>query len=252
MIMKKTVYLMLVICFSFSCNSENAPDCIQSVGNIVRQEKAVPDFSRIFVNEGIHLVVKQGVAYTVEIESGKNLINDIDVKVVEGRLLLTNNNTCNLFRSYENTTAYVTAPNLTEIRSSTQFDVRSEGILAYEDLTIISEDFLDTSSQSVGNFYLNLKCNKFRVIFNNLSNAFLEGSVTNADIEFQSGNGRFEAENLIINNAEVFHRGTNDMILNIADALEGDIFSTGNVISISRPPQVSVTEHYRGRLIFRD
>ncbi|WP_340200193.1 head GIN domain-containing protein [Ascidiimonas sp. W6] len=250
--MKKTVYFILIIGMLFSCDNESVPNCFKSVGKTVQQEREVVTFSKILVNEGISLIIKQGNEYTVIIESGENLINDIQVKIEEGRLILTNNNNCNFFRSYENTTAFVTVPNLTEIRSSTQFDIHSEGVLNFENLTIISEDFLDTSLQSVGNFYLNIQCRNLKVVFNNLSNAFIEGTVEEVDIEFQSGNGRFEAENLIIDNAAVFHRGTNDIILNTTNSLIGDIFSTGNIISVTRPDQVEVIEHYRGRLIYKD
>ena len=90
------------------------------------------------------------------------------------------------------------------------------------------------------------------MIFNNLSNAFLEGTVIDADIEFQSGNGRLEGENLVIENAIVFHRGTNDIIINVTNTLQGEIVSTGNVVVVSTPNQVAVSELYRGRLIFRD
>ena len=250
--MKKLTCLLLIVCLYASCNSENAPDCLQTTGSIVQQTKEVPQFSKIRVNEGIHLVVKQGTTYEVQIQSGKNLINDIEAKVVDDRLILSNNNTCNLFRSYENTTAFVTVPNLIEIRSSTQFDVRSDGVLNFADFTIISEDFADTTAQSVGNFYLNLNCDEFRLVFNNLSNAFMEGTVGEASIEFESGNGRFEGENLLIENATIFHRGTNDIIINVTNSLQGDIVSTGNIIVVSTPNQVAVSELYRGRLIFRD
>lgn len=250
--MKRTVSLILIIWLCFSCDNENAPDCFKSAGSIVKREVSIPSFSRILVNEGIELIIKQGADYRVEIESGKNLINEIDAKVVNERLILSNNTKCNLFRSYGNTVAYVTVPQLTEIRSSTQFDIRSDGVLDFERLTIISEDYQETSAQSVGDFYLNLRCESFRLVFNNLSNAFIEGNITEASVEFESGNGRFEGENLIIDRVNVFHRGTNDMILNVANSLQGDIFSTGNVISVTRPPEVAVTEHYRGKLIFRD
>jgi len=34
------------------------------------------------------------------------------------------------------------------------------------------------------------------------------------------------------------------------DMLEGDIYSTGNVIAVNEPPVVDVTAHYKGKLIF--
>jgi len=249
--MKKLFYsLILILCFS--CDSENAPDCFQTAGRIITEERQVPEFSRILVNEGIELIVKQDTEYTVRVETGENLMNDVEVKVEEGRLLLTDDNICNFVRDYGITTIYVTAPNLTEIRSSTQFDVRSDGVLRYPNLLIISEDFLNRSLQSVGNFDLEIDTEAFRLVFNNLSNCFIKGRSQSLDLQFQSGNGRFEGADLLVENANIFHRGTNDMIVQVSNRITGDIFGTGNIVLVNRPLEIEVIEHYRGRLIIRE
>ncbi|WP_340065569.1 head GIN domain-containing protein [Ascidiimonas aurantiaca] len=249
--MKKLFYsLVLVLCFS--CDSENAPDCFQTAGPIITEQRQVPEFSRILVNEGIELIVKQDTEYTVKVETGENLMNDIDVKVEEGRLLLTDNNICNFVRDYGITTIYVTAPDLKEIRSSTQFDVRSDGVLSYPEFSVISEDFLNRSLQSVGNFYLEIDTETFRLVFNNLSNCFIKGKSQSINLQFQSGNGRFEGADLVAENATIFHRGTNDMIIQVNNKVAGNIFGTGNIVLVKKPLEIEVIEHYRGRLIIRE
>src|SRR5690606_14625748 len=109
----------------------------------------------------------------VIIETGKNLLNDVEAEVVDGQLILTDNNSCNYVRGYGITKVYVTSPNITEIRSSTQYDISSGGVLTYSSLTILSEDFNAPDTFTNGNFYLQIDNDTFSVVFNNLSNAYI-------------------------------------------------------------------------------
>ncbi|MBC9796191.1 head GIN domain-containing protein [Sinomicrobium weinanense] len=248
--MKTNIYIILVI-FLFACDSENAGDCLKTAGSTVQKKVETEVFSRILVNEGVAMVLKEAEEYSVVIESGKNLLNDIRAEVLEGQLTLSNDATCNFFRDYDGTTIYVTAPNITEIRSSTQLDIRSEGVLTYPDIRIVSENY-GSDYQNVGNFYLNIENNSFRLVFNNLSNCYLEGSTKKMNLFLAAGNSRIEAAGFQADEVEIYHRSSNDIIVNPIQAIRGDIYSTGNVISVNRPPMVEVMEHYKGELRFEE
>src|SRR5690606_28900436 len=167
--MKKLLYILTVLII-FACDSEDANDCWQKSGDIINREVETEPFTKILVNENIEMILKEGPGQKIVVETGENLLNDIVVEVIEGELILTNNNSCNYVRDYTSTKIYVTAPNITEIRSSTQFDISSDGVLMYPDLLIVSENFNYPESQTTGNFYLEINNNSFRVLFNNLSN----------------------------------------------------------------------------------
>ena len=98
-------------------------------------------------------------------------------------------------------------------------------------------------------FYQNvvLACN-FQI--SNFGDAKSKLSFDNFSIEPMIMPDRFEGENLIAQNVSVFHRGTNDMIVNPQQSITGSILSTGNVISVNQPPIVDVEEVFNGRLIF--
>jgi len=66
---------------------------------------------------------------------------------------------------------------------------------------------------------------------------------------FFSGIGRFEGRNLVAQKVEIYHRGSNDIIVNPIQELKGDLYGTGNLISINTPPVLEVVRHYQGRLI---
>ena len=247
--MKKLVYILISV-FILACDSENAGDCFQTTGAIVQQEVVVASFSKILVNRDIELIIKEGAEQKVVIETGKNLLNDVEAVVQDGKLILTDNNTCNYVRGYGITKVYVTSPNITEIRSSTQQDIKSDGILTYPSLTILSEDLNMPDTFTNGNFYLEINNQAFSVVFNSLSNCFVSGETNNLNVTFASGLSRFEGENLVAQNVNIWHRSSNDMVLNPQQSITGRISGTGNVICVNQPPTVTVEEQYKGRLIF--
>jgi len=247
--MKRIVYI-LIVAVIFSCNSEDANDCFQKAGGIVQQEVVVQNFERILVNRDVELILKEGTDVQVIIETGENLINDVEAIVVGDELRLTDYNTCNYVREYGITKVYVTAPNIKEIRSSTQYDISSDGILNYSNLKLFSEDSNVSGTFTVGDFRLNINSTQLNITANNMSSFYISGQVENAFIGFYSGAGRFEGANLIAQKINVYHRGSNDMIVNPQQRLIGQLLGTGDLISLNMPAIVEVEQIYTGQLIF--
>ncbi len=249
--MKNIIYIIAIV-LCVSCNKENAWNCIQTEGNTVQIQVEVPSFETVLVNRDIELIITEGPEYQITIESGENLINDIEAKVIGNQLQLTDNNTCNYVRDYGITKVFVSAPNIIQIRNSSQYEVSSQGLLNYPSLRLISEDFIEPDSFTVGDFRLQVNSTSIQIVSNNISSYYLTGQTENLNVGFFAGAGRFEGENLIAQNVNVFHRGTNDMIVNPQLSLTGELKSTGDLISVIQPPNVSVEQLYTGQLIFLD
>lgn len=233
-----------------SCNAKVMPDCLQNAGPIIQMEVHVPSFSRIVVFERVQLILKHAPVQRIIIETGKYLRDDIIVTVDDDQLILRNNNGCNISRDYGITKIYVSAPNITEIRSSTGLPILSDGILNYPDLALNSEDFgAEGKYQTNGDFKLEINCTNLKITNNNLSHMFLNGTVENLTLGFYAGNSRFEGRHLIAQNIHIFQRSSNDMILNPQVSITGEIRSTGNVILVNEPPLVDIKAFYTGRLI---
>ena len=245
-------FMGLLLCF-ISCNSENAPDCLQSAGEIVREEILVPEFSKITVFEKVALVLKQGDIQKVELETGQNLWEEISVAVEGDRLVLRNENGCNLFREYGLTTVYVTSPNITEIRSSTGLPIKSDGILSFPSLSLLSESFVVPEAETTdGEFDLNLNTGNLSIVVNGIAFFKLEGATQNLNLTIAAGDSRVESQDLISQNVSINHRGSNDILVNPQESISGVIRGYGDVISFNRPSNVSVEEIFNGRLVFRD
>lgn len=247
------VLFAFVLPIALSCNGEDVPDCFQNSGDLVRVQVDVPQFSQITVFENLNLVLKQGNGQKVEIESGEFLINEIFARVEGDRLLLRNENGCNLFRDHGLSTIYVTSPNIVEIRSSTGLSVSSDGALDYPNLSLVSESFNNPETQTTdGSFDLEVGSETLRIVANGIAFFQLRGATNNFAVDIAAGDSHVEAEALLAENVILDHRGSNDVFVNPRQRISGVIRGTGDVISLNRPLQVEVEELFNGRLIFRD
>ncbi|QWX84164.1 DUF2807 domain-containing protein [Cellulophaga sp. HaHaR_3_176] len=245
--------LILLVLTLLSCASEKASDCFQKSGDLIREEVFLEEFTRIIAFEGIKVVIKQSDDYKVEIETGEYLRNDITAEVIDNRLELRNENKCNFVRDFELTTIYVSAPNISEIRSSTGFLIKSDGILNYPILNLISEDFFEPEAETTdGDFDIEVNATTLNIVSNGIASFKLKGAAENFNITFASGDSRLEGKELVANNIYVNHRASNDMVINPQVSLKGKLTSTGDVISYNIPAVIEVEELYKGKLIFKD
>lgn len=247
---KYLVFLVLIMIFN-SC--ENPTDCVESTGTIITKEIAVLPFKRIKVYRGIEVVVTQGDEYKVTIEAGENFIDNVEVKQNDDQLIFKDETSCNWVRSYGRIKIHVTTPTLEEIYSKTDRKISSNGVLTYPILRLraLDKDGDGEKGAGTGDFYFQINNGQLVIENNNVSRYFISGQTQEALLNFYFGDGRIEAENLAAQTIHVFHRGSNDMIVNPIMTLDGDLYSTGNLISKNVPVNPhNVVRHYIGRLIF--
>ena len=247
--MKKIVLNIVVCCcmvLATSCGISE--DCFKGNGNQVIQLFPLENFTKIKVYDGVGLVIKEGTNYEVKVITSDNILENLEVKLQGNMLVVKDNSTCNIARDYGLTTVYVTAPNITEIHSKTDQDIRSDGVLNYSDLKLISIDLSDGAG--TGDFRLSLNTIHLYVESNNVSNFYLTGQSQNLHVFFSWGNGIFYGENLIVNIITIYHRGSNNIFLFPINSIEGNIYATGNVVLKNNPiVSPNVIQHFTGRLI---
>ena len=248
--MKKIILLLSVLITFVSC--EKPSECVESTGDMTSRTVAVSPFTRIKAYRGIAIEITQGPDYSLRIESGKNLIDNIEVTQVDNQIILKDNTTCNWLRDYGQTTIYITAPNIEEIYSKTDRDIRSNGVLTYPNLTVRSVDKNGDgeTGAGTGDFYLTVNNTLLDIESNNVSRFYLSGTTTNAVFNFWAGDSRIEGENLSVQNISVYHRGSNDMIVKPIQQITGTMVSTGNIILKNNPPIVNVQQLYQGHIIY--
>lgn len=244
--MRKLIFI-LGLFFCIGCSS--VEDCFQNAGSETETMVEVPFFNKINVQPGVGLVLKQSNEQLVTIKTGSHILETVTFEVMDETLFLKQNSDCFWNQPYGKTTVEVTIPNLIQLQSTTEQDVRSDGILNFEDFTIIA--FEEGTAASSGNFYLKLNTQNFRIESNTIASFFLEGTTNFLGINYYAGDGRCEAADLIAQEVSVFHRSTNDIIVNPRAVLMGNLYSTGNLITKFEPAIIEVNTFFSGQLLFQ-
>lgn len=251
--MRIHIYLIL-LAIIFGCNSENAPDCFQTAGNMIEEVYEVEDFNQIIVWDRVKLVLVEGPENRVMVRTGENLLNEIRVRVEDSILKVSDRNSCNFVRELdEGTTVFVTAlADSLYVRNSSGLAVENIGRIKNIRLELISEDREEEDKFHIdGDFNLtNLDVSTVVVNANGLSTFRLSGRSNNGIFGLFDGDARIEAENLEVGAIQVFHRSTNNIICYPTESIRGTIVSVGDVIAKNQPPFVEVEELYSGKLIF--
>ncbi len=250
--MKKIAYILIIL-LAISCNSDKGWDCFKSAGNIVTRNFEVGSFSKIRIEGEVALNIKQSEIQTITVESCENLFSNISVTVEGETLVIKDLNKCNLVRDYGLTVANVSVSNLTEIRNSSSFDVKSDGILNFPTLALVSNTTggIDDVRKG-GDFYLNVVCENFSVSANGQSIFYITGKTQNANILLTDEQPRFNGENFIIEDLTFVQRSANKMIVNPIQSIHGIIYGTGDVVAVHRPQLIEVEQRFTGTLIIQD
>ncbi len=248
--MKKIAVFIGLIAVLLSCSKPG--DCIESSGAETFKNFEVAPFTKIFVNRGIEVILKQGPIYKVTVATGQNLIDDIVVTQDANTLYLKDNTTCNWVREYGQTKVYITAPNVESIYSKTDRNISSDGVVTYPILRFFAFDQESDGFEGAGSgdFYFTINNGQIVIESNNVARFFISGTTTQANFNLYSGDSRIEAQNLVAQNITVFHRGSNDMMVRPIQKIEGKLVSTGNIIVKNNPPINTLQSLYTGQIIY--
>ncbi len=226
-----------------ACDSDNAPDCLKSAGTNVTKVVDLGEFNQLIINDEFNVIITEGSDQMVSLTTGENLIDEVEFSLNGNVLEIKNTIRCKWVRDYDFPILKITHPNLEFIEIVGGSTITSNGILNYSSLSLKSKD-------SNGIIRLSLNCENLTIDNNEITNYFMEGSVINLRILFSSGDSRFEGANLSAINADVSHKSSNDIVVNVSNRLGGSIGSTGDLIYVGEPPtEINVTTDNRGRLI---
>jgi hypothetical protein len=249
-IVKKYTALFCIILLFSTCNDKDVNNCMQTTGTIISKEFLVDSFDKIIVNNGVELFIKESSEQKIVVETGKNLLSDIILTVSDNQLEITDNNDCNFFRDYGVTKVYIYVSNITRIRNSSTYPVNSIGILNFDTLQLISENYL-SDYLNFGDFNLEVNSQTVNIIANGPSNHTIKGFSNKINIYFAGNDPRFNGEDLLVKNAQLFARSTNDILIKASEKVSGNLYSTGDVILLKKPLTINLKAYFTGKVINR-
>ncbi len=250
--MKKCIVFIFGVLFLSGCDSENAHDCIKTDGEIINYTVALPEFNKIRTEDDISVELTSGETQKVTVETGENLVSDLNIFVENEELILQNTNSCNLIRDHNVTLIRITSQNITRIRHGSSATFKSVGTLPYPNLSLQSITGGFSGANKNGDFDLKVNCKNLTVYANGSSGFLISGYATTGRFIFSDEFPQLQGGQLLVDDLIISHTGAAPMVVNPKNSIKGQIKGTGNVISKNRPPVVEVEELYTGRLIFED
>lgn len=238
---------MILIFMQFSCEK----DCMEKVGKEVEQSFEVSYFENITVYNGVELHLLKGEEQSVLVKTRENKLDNIYFKVANNTLEIEADAPCMLSADYDPIVVYITTPELKIMRNAGSYTVFSDNVLQFNELTLISEDFQNTTYYNNGNFKMEVQTQILKIISNGVSNYYINGTTDELQLGFYSGMGKFEGKNLIARNVNFYHRGENTLKIYPTESLTGEFYSVGDIWCYHQPDFVNVTQHYTGKLIYK-
>lgn len=243
-------YCILILVFIAFWGCGLSADCLGSAGETIREEIAIPPFSSIEVHEDIELIVARGDTHKVVVSAGKNIIDNVRVSVVEGRLFLSTDEPCGWQSGNKVTSIYVATPELTEIRSYTQFAVRSEGVLNFDRLTLKSVVLQEPEGVATGEFFLDVDVDRLSIEANEFANFEIKGRADALWLRLVDGTVRAYMPDLVVLDADVYHRSAQHITIRPLMSVKGSLWGTGDLILLNTPEVITVEENYTGKVIY--
>ncbi|WP_299765093.1 head GIN domain-containing protein [uncultured Dokdonia sp.] len=247
-ILTSSLLILTLIC---SCDSEDATDCLQTDGDAITRTIELPFFDKVRTENDMRLEITQGETQQIIVETRENLFNDLVFKVEDDTFIMQNKNGCNLFRDFGRTLVRITVPNLTFIKNSATYEIRSNGTLEFPNVLLesVTTPGLDSPNKT-GDFFLDFQSERIVIVANGMSDFHISGTTEDLSINFSDEFPTLYGEDLIAQDVVVRHVGAAPMIVNPQASITGEIRATGDVIAKNEPPIVNVAELFTGRLLF--
>jgi hypothetical protein len=239
----KFLLLFLIINQFYSCKKENWCDCIKGSGNDLTEERVLKPFDKILIQDKLEVHLLKGNKYGVKLIAGSKVISLIETEIENGKLILSDNNTCDFTRSYKRKVKiYITVPKLINLQHDGSGDVFMDDLFECDTLNY----YLSGS----GNLFLNLNAKTVYGGMHGLGDVFIKGKVISNYI-YASGQGFFNASETYSNEMILTLNTSGKMEVNVLNFLKVDMLSksTGNVYYTGNPSQIITNLKGKGKLI---
>ncbi len=237
------ITLVIVLLIFFSCNKENAPDCIQSAGEFTTVKRSMEEFDSIELRDYVQIELYDTTAYFVEITAPKNLIPDIETELKDHKLRIVNNNTCNFVRSFKKRIIVrIYAPQFDDIQNFGTGDIKSIN-------TLSSSHFKIENRNAAGKIELVLNCDTATLVTHTgVCDIYAKGQ-SDVTYVFNQGVGIIDAQKLLANNAFVNNSSINNVYINTSGYFFALIEFSGNIYYSGIPNHIDQSIRGNGRLI---
>jgi hypothetical protein len=228
------------------CAKEEWDDCFTSVGDIVMDERPVDAFTAIDLSDRFDLVFTPDTVDRLIIEAGQGLLEQIRTEVIDGTLVIRDENTCNWVRRFD-------APMVAHVHCHALKDLVCRGV---GDVTctgpITTSVFEAGTVNANGRISLEVDVDTC-VIGNSTGAANIIVSGIAHQVRLYAGSvGPIDARGLHTTDALISHYGANDIFVRSSNSLGVILMSLGDTYYAGDPPNIWSNIEGSGQLIRLD
>ncbi len=245
--MKKS-YLYILILISLNSCKKTIFNCRLS-GEKITEHIDLRLFDTIEVNPLIKLKITDDANNSIDIKADKEVMPNITYKIVNHKLILTNNTYCTIENNEAVAEISLKANNISTIIANTDKAIYSGNILHYNNLTLISEN-ANIGNNNIADFNLQIQTDTLKIFANGSSIFNIQGSSQYVFVGFYGVNPTFNGKNLQADNIKFYQRSSGDMHLNPLQKITGNLLGYGDVYLYHKPNVINIIKHNRGQVYF--
>ncbi len=206
---------------TFSCK-KGGLFCHNGNGEITTETRVLSDFDEIELGMAGTLYVTQGTDYNVQVEASTNLMDIIETKVKNDRLIIeVKNNKC--LKSDEEIQFFVTLPTVKSLAISGSGKIVTQNLISTDQVAFTISGSGDIVVDS-------LLATKVSSTISGSGDLYLTGMDTvNTHIATISGSGKISTLDIVANDSDVNISGSGECLVNVINRLEVIISGSGNV-----------------------
>ena len=224
----RTLVFATLIFLSFSCTKAPLTN-----GEVVTEMRQLDNFDIINLYDNIDVTLINSDVFKIEITTGENLVTNIIADVIEGKLYLRNENTCNWIRSYDcplEAKIYFSGK-LSAINYESVGNLYSDSYIVDDSISRFDLNIEDGS----GDIKLKINCDCFYMESHSGTNAVSIIGKSRYCYIYQNGLGPILAENFITDKADVYSYKSNDIYVQCRNNLKASIYNMGNIYYKGQP-----------------
>jgi hypothetical protein len=238
--MKAGFFLLLALALFTGCKK---PGCTGNAGETTFQERFVPDFQRIQLEDNIDLELVQSDINKLEITGPQNIIANIEATITGDTLIIRNSTSCRWLRAPDER---VKIKLFFKRLISFQYD--GSGNVTNQD-TLQFSSFYFKSDKGAGSIELTMQnSNTWIDLYKENANIILHGS-SNYCYSFTNARAQTDLNDFKVNKMEMIYIGLADTHIWVTDELNLELRYRGNVYYRGNPVITKADFFSSGQLI---
>ncbi len=222
--------IFLIFLFTGACSQSPLEDCFLSTGPIRTKNISLASSpSRIEVFDNIDVTWHKSDSAYIELKTGRNLLNKIEILFDGSKLELRNKAKCNWVRDYSK-------PIQVHIYSKPPGELLLNGFGGFITADTIKGQALTTWFYGTCNAKMMLNVNSFALDFNTYGYLELSGRSNQADL-FALKEGKLNGLEFKVEKLRITLRGLNKLQVWVTESIEGEIESD-NILYYKGNPQI--------------